>query len=291
MIKEEEPPKPSTRLSETWSAQRGALSAKGTARSALRALRFQELDWIVMKTLEKERTRRYESANAFAADVQRYLNDEPVHACPPSAAYKLKKFARRNRAAVLAAAAVAVALLAGTAVATWQAVVATRAKQEALAAAEAQKQAKQTAQDREAETTAVLDFVENKVFEAARPEGQGGGLGRDVTLRKAVEAALPFVEKGFADQPLIEARLRLTLGTSFYHLGEAKIAAEQYQTAFALYTKHSGPDHPDTLRSMMKLASSYAYLGRRADALKLREETLALMNAKLGPDHRDTLTC
>ena len=154
--------------------------------------------------------------------------------------------------------------------------------------AEAERQAKQTPR-REAETQAVLDFVENKVFAAARPEGQDGGLGHDVTLRKAIEAALPFVETSFTNQPLIEARLRMTLGTSFWYLGEAGIAAEQFQKARALYTQHLGPDHPDTLRSMNNLANSYAALGRHAEALKLHEETLALQKAKLGPDHPDTL--
>ena len=110
LIREEEPPKPSTRLSDTWRVERTAQSAenktsnrRGASRSTLRALRFYELDWIVMKALEKDRNRRYESASAFAADVQRYLDDEPVHACPPSSWYRFRKFARRNkRMAVLA---------------------------------------------------------------------------------------------------------------------------------------------------------------------------------------------
>ena len=62
-----------------------------------------ELDWIVMKALEKDRNRRYETANSFAADIQRYLNDEAVQACPPSAMYRFRKFARRNRAALIVA--------------------------------------------------------------------------------------------------------------------------------------------------------------------------------------------
>jgi tetratricopeptide (TPR) repeat protein len=255
----------------------------------LSALLHGELDWIVMKSLEKERSRRYETANGLAMDVQRYLDDEAVQACPPSARYRFGKFARRNRAVLVTVLLVVAALLAGTAVATWQAVVATRAKQNALAAAVAEKEAKQTAEAREAEARAVLDFVQNKIFAAARPEGQAGGLGREVTLRRAIEAALPFVEASFTNQPLIEARLRMTLGTSFSYLGEAGIAAEQFQKARALYTEHRGPDHPDTLRSMGNLAVSYRDLGRHVDALKLSEETLALMKAKLGPDHPDTL--
>lgn len=83
-----------------------------------------------------------------------------------------------------------------------------------------------TAKERLAETRAVLDFVEDKIFAAARPEDQESGLGHDVTLRKAVKAALPFVDKSFTKQPLIEARLRTTLATSFGYLGDAETAAE-----------------------------------------------------------------
>jgi tetratricopeptide (TPR) repeat protein len=183
----------------------------------------------------------------------------------------------------------AATLLVGTAVATWQAVVATRAKQDALAAAGAEKEAKELAQAREAETEAALGFLEYRMFAAARPKGQPGGLGREVTLKEAVEAALPFVEKCFTDEPLIEARLRMTLAQSFWYLGEAQRAADQCQAARTLYTRHLGPDHPDTLRSMHCLARSYHDLGRYADALKLKEETLTLRKASLGPDHPDTL--
>src|SRR5262245_31939608 len=109
--------------------------------------------------------------------------------------------------------------------------------------------------------------VDTKVFAAARPAGQEGGLGREVTLRKAIEAALPFVEKSFTKQPLIEARLRLTIGESFRYLGDAKAAAGQFLAARGLYTQHRGPDHPDTLSSMNRLAICYADAGRTQEAL------------------------
>jgi hypothetical protein len=86
-----------------------------------------ELDWIVMKALDKDRNRRYETANSLAADVLRYLADEPVQACPPSAWYRLRKLARRNKVPLLTAAVVAVALVSGTVVSAWQAVRATEA--------------------------------------------------------------------------------------------------------------------------------------------------------------------
>ena len=100
LIKEEEPPKPSTRLSESGEALASIAAQRQTEPAKLAKLVRGELDWIVMKSLEKDRKRRYETASGFAADVERYLNDEPVQACPPSAGYRFRKFARRNKAAL-----------------------------------------------------------------------------------------------------------------------------------------------------------------------------------------------
>jgi serine/threonine protein kinase/tetratricopeptide (TPR) repeat protein len=102
LIREEEPPRPSTRLSTTAAAPSVAAN-RGLDPKRLSALVRGELDWIVMKALEKDRNRRYESASAFAADVQRYLDDEPVLACPPSAWYRLRKFVRRHKTALTVA--------------------------------------------------------------------------------------------------------------------------------------------------------------------------------------------
>src|SRR5258707_15689822 len=96
IIREEEPPNPSTRLSESKDSIASISAQRHTEPAKLTKLVRGELDWIVMKALEKDRNRRYESASALAADVQRYLNDEPVQACPPSAGYLLRKVARRN---------------------------------------------------------------------------------------------------------------------------------------------------------------------------------------------------
>src|SRR6516165_2838864 len=169
-----------------------------------------------MKALEKDRNRRYESASALAADVQRYLRDEAVLACPPSAGYLLRKIVRRYRKPVLAAGIVLAVLLAGMAGTVTGLIRAERAKQ-------AERKAKETAQQKEAESEAVLDFVENQIIAAARPEGRTNAQGRNVTVRKALEKALPVLEKKFADQPLIEARLRMTMGSSFRQLGENQI--------------------------------------------------------------------
>ena len=264
-------------------------SKRGTEPGQLRKAVRGDLDWIVMKCLEKDRTRRYETANGLARDVERYLNDEPVTACPPSSGYRLRKFARKYRTGLAVAALAVVLLVAGMVASTWQAVRATRAEEATRQALTAEEEQRRLAEQREAETRAVLDFVDQRVFAAARPEGQEGGLGREVTLRKAIESAVPYLATNFRDQPLVEARLRMTLGTSFVYLGEAKLAAEHLEIARALYTKGLGNDHPDTLRTLDKLATSYLFMGRYADALKLHEETVALRKAKLGPDDPDTL--
>ncbi len=125
IIREEEPPKPSTRIS-TLGETAGTVSAhRKTEPKKLGQLLRGDLDWIVMKAMEKDRTRRYETANGLAADIRRYLDDEPVVACPPSAAYRFRKFARRNKAVLTTLALVGAVLLLGAVISTWQAVRAT----------------------------------------------------------------------------------------------------------------------------------------------------------------------
>jgi serine/threonine protein kinase/tetratricopeptide (TPR) repeat protein len=296
LIREEEPPRPSTRLSTLAQAATVASVNRRSDPKRLCQLLRGELDWIVMKALEKGRNRRYESASALAADVQRYLNGERVLACPPSAGYRLRKFVRQHRGPVVAASLVVLVLVGGVLGTAWGLIRAEAALQDAVSAqhaeaarAKGERRAKEEAQESEAETQAVIDFVEKKIIAAPRPEGQEGGLSHEVTLRKALTSALPDVAKSFADKPLIAARLRMTLGASFWYLGDFTIAAEQAQAARTLYTQHRGPDHPDTLKTMHLLAMCYYELGRHNDALKLIQETLALRTAKLGPDHKDTL--
>jgi len=123
VIREQEPSKPSTKLS-TAAGLPTLAANRGTEPAKLTKLVRGELDWIVMRALEKDRNRRYETANGFAMDVQRYLRDEPVEACPPSALYRFRKFARRNRRALLTASVVGLAVVltaAGSGVLIWRA--------------------------------------------------------------------------------------------------------------------------------------------------------------------------
>lgn len=141
MIREVEPPRPSQRLSTLTDGDRTTVAKlRGTAPAQLTAVLSGDLDWIVMRCLEKNRTRRYGTPSELAADIQRHLQSEPVVARPPTRAYRLGKWVRRHRTAAATTAVVALALVSGTAVATWQAVRATTAEQ--LAHKEARKSEK-----------------------------------------------------------------------------------------------------------------------------------------------------
>jgi serine/threonine protein kinase len=272
IIKEEEPPRPSTRLTESKDSLPNLAAQRRAEPASLPRMLKGELDWVVMKALEKDRTRRYETASGLARDIQHYLADEVVEARPPSRGYRLRKFTRKHRAALATAALIGLLLLLGIAVSTWQAVRARRAEQAAMMAAAEERQARES----EAEQRRRAEANEQKAGAAAAAE------------RKARETAQ--AREAESKAVLAEARLRMTLGSSFWYLGEFKAAAEQYEAARALYARCSGPEHPDTLRSMNYLADSYASLGRNADAVKLYEQTLALRKAKLGADHPDTLS-
>jgi len=142
MIKEEEPPRPSMRLSDSGEALASISAQRHMEPAKLTKLVRGELDWIVMKCLEKDRNRRYDTANGLAADVQRYLNDEAVQACPPSASYRFRKFARRNKAALATASVVGLAVVVAVAVLATSTVLIVREQQVTANALQAEKAAK-----------------------------------------------------------------------------------------------------------------------------------------------------
>jgi serine/threonine protein kinase/Flp pilus assembly protein TadD len=151
IIREEEPAPPSTRIS-TLGQAAGMVSAnRGSDAKRLTQLCRGELDWIVMKSLEKDRNRRYETANGLARDVERYLRDEPVQACPPSASYRLRKLARRHKAALITASLLVAMLLLGTGISVWQAITATQARDAETEARIELSAAKQIADDQAAQ--------------------------------------------------------------------------------------------------------------------------------------------
>jgi tetratricopeptide (TPR) repeat protein len=300
LIREEEPPPPSQRLRtldaqacSTVSERRGV-----DARQLRQALRG-ELDWIVMKALEKDRNRRYESASALAADVQRYLNDEAVAACPPSAGYRLRKYARRNRRALVTAGIVAAALVAATAVSTWQAVVARDAQHQAEAdrdraqAAEGEAQAAGRRATEEATIArAVNQFLQEDLLgqvSAAPQDGLGSKGHSNLTVREALDRASAKVAERFRGQPVLEAAIHTAIAGAYGSLNQHRLSARHLEQAFELRRAHLGPDHPDTLDSMRNLAGAYTWIGRAPDAIVLYEKWLATSRARHGPHHAETL--
>jgi tetratricopeptide (TPR) repeat protein len=140
-----------------------------------------------------------------------------------------------------------------------------------------------------AESEAVRKFLENDLLAAARPEGQAGGLGKNATIRQAVDAARPRIATAFKNEPLIEAAVRHTLGTTYWFLAEPLEAIRELERARALREDKLGPDHADTLGSRSCLALAYRDVGRTDEAIALDEVTLRRQESKLGPDHPDTL--
>src|SRR5205823_5736966 len=139
------------------------------------------------------------------------------------------------------------------------------------------------------ESQAVLDFVRERILTAAGPKTARGGLGPDVTLRAAIEAAVPFVEENFKNQPLIEARLRMTLGYAYLQSQDSGAAIVQYERAAALFTSQRGDQHRDTLACLDRLADAYRLAGRLEEAVELGERLLSLCRAKLAPGDSVTL--
>jgi non-specific serine/threonine protein kinase/serine/threonine-protein kinase len=309
IIREEEPPTPSQRLGTLGVKACSTVSERrGVDGRRLGQVLRGELDWIVMKALEKDRNHRYESASAFAADVQRYLNDEAVAACPPSASYRLRKYVRRNRRPLVMAGVVAAALITATAVSIWQAARATEAQHQAEAdrdrAQTAEGQAKTNLERaREAEkhaTTeaaiarAVNDFLQGDLLGQVMsvPEFSEASAGNPhLTVREALDRAAAKIGDRFPDQPLVEAAIRMTIGVAYirlYWTGNG-LAVPHLVRALELRRDHLGPDHPDTLASMERLSVAYQFVGRHREGIDLCQRRLEIGKATLGPDHPETL--
>jgi serine/threonine protein kinase/tetratricopeptide (TPR) repeat protein len=316
IVREVEAPKPSAKLS-TIDALPTVAANRGTEPSKLSKLIKGELDWVVLKALEKDRTRRYDTINAFARDIQRYLADEIVEARPPSTGYRLKKLVRRHKGQVTAASLVLVALLAGiigTSVGLVQANasakkerdandVAQAAKTEAEIAAKSEEAAKVEAQNaaiREKganeKTRRSLAQLEKGVEQFAgllkginpREEELGGPTVYEQLRQRAEKAADALDADAFAD-PLATARLQMIFGDTLRGLGNAGKAAELLVKARLTRERELGPSHPDTLAALESLAAAYYEAGKTTQAIELYERVRDARMKKPGPDHPDTL--
>ncbi|MGO9087224.1 MAG: tetratricopeptide repeat protein [Candidatus Sulfotelmatobacter sp.] len=278
-MREEEPPKPSTKIrtrdpvTSTQVAQK-----RQTEPPALVRQMRGELDSIALKALEKERSRRYASPADFAADIQRYLNNEAVLAVPPSLAYRTQKFARRYRATLVIAGAFALVLIAAALISIRQSI---RASKEAAAAS------------REAAVAqAVSDFLRNDLLAQASAATQAGPSSKpdpDLKVRTALDRAAQRIEGKFAKQPEVEASIRTTIGWTYGQLGLYPEARKQLERALELQRKVLGEENPMTLSTKNELGWTAMAQGKYPEAEALLTQTLAARRRVLGPEHSDTL--
>ena len=243
-----------------------------------------DLDWIVMKALEKDRNRRYETATGLMQDVERYLADEPVEACPPSAMYRFRKFAHRYRGPLAIAATFMILLVLGVVASTWQAIRATHAEQQARMDRDAKENALREAVANAHRAGAVSKFLVD-AFRSTDPNVDG----RTVTIAQVLDRAAKTVHGKFADDPRTKATLLDAIGQSYEGLGLDRESVPLYEAAFALLKDRANVDIHDKIELQMRLAGVYGSTGRRDEELKLDEEVLELATSKLGPNHLATL--
>jgi serine/threonine protein kinase len=289
LIREEEPPKPSTRLSDSGAALAGISAHRKTEPGRLTKLVRGELDWIVMKALEKDRARRYETANGLARDVQRYLANESVEACPPSAAYRLRKLVRRHQGPALAAGLLLLALVAGVIGTTIGLVRANRA----LALAEVKEQEARAAA--EAEATAKQDALDQKA-QAEANEKRAGAAERQAKDEAAIALAVRrFLQTDLLSQAdlLVQAEALRQAGGGFETKENPSIQELLDRAAAELAPgkiEAKFPRQPLVQAEILKtVGDAYRGIGEYGKAVAHLTRAADLYRTTLGPDHLDTL--
>jgi non-specific serine/threonine protein kinase/serine/threonine-protein kinase len=291
IICEEEPFRPSTQVRLLGDALQAVTANRQSEPGRLSRLLRGELDWIVMKCLEKDRTRRYATANALSLDIERYLKGEPLEAGPPSAGYKLRKFASRHSRLLASATAFVLLLMAAAAVSAWLAVRAMKAERAASLARDRVVAEKNRADEESAVNQEVLAFLKSDLLGQADVGNQpaAGGRNRNVTVRELLDRASQSIETRFRGQALPEASIRSTLGEAYLGLGEYSKARKHLERALTLLMARRGDHHRDTLDCMNALATLHWQSGSAEEAEKLYREVHVGLGCLMGEDHLDTL--
>ena len=284
-IREKEPVRPSTRLA-TLGADQLTTTAKHRSADTSKLLHQLkgDLDWIVMKCLEKDRQRRYDTATGLALDIKRHLDNEAVIARPPSVGYLVQKFVRRNKLAVISASAIFLALLLGIIASSWLAIRASRAerktgvaliqmelarteesKQRALANLNAQAEKKQRlAAEAEAQKARdVLDFIQRMITTS------GSSYADQVTVLQMLDMGSSGVENKFKNQPDVSASVQFAIGFCYSKIGHWDTAEIYLRRSLKLRVELFGYKNPDTLDSAQQLASVALAQGRDSEAGEL----------------------
>ena len=351
VIRNEEPPRPSARLrtladssvrvrlpsgpriDEAGTPESSVVEiakSRRTEPELLASTLRRDLDWIVLKCLEKDRARRYETVSALAEDIGRYLDHQPVSATPPSTGYKLRKFVRRNRGAVLAGAVVAAALVIAAGVSVAFGLSEARQRKAAVTAQTRAETAEAEAKARADELEQVARFQEEQLsgidaetmgtqlraglLKETRAAAQRSELSPEETADRVDELetliagndftgmaletlddnvfqpALAAIDAEFTDQPLIRARLLQTLANTLYELGLLNAANHPQEQALKIRREVLGDDHPDTLTSIAGMGLLLRAQGKTAEAEPYYREALDGRRRVLGDAHPQTLS-
>jgi serine/threonine protein kinase/tetratricopeptide (TPR) repeat protein len=274
ILREEDPPTPSTRLSSLGDTLTSVSARRSTDPRKLRHAIRGDLDWIVMKALDRDRARRYETPNGLARDVQRYLAEQPVEACPPTRRYRLGKTLRRHRATVAVTAVIAVVLIAATAVSSWQALRARRAEGVAEA-----RLARAVAAERESQRIAT--FMQDMLKGVA----PGVARGRDTTLLREILDRTAGSLDSLADQPAVQAKLLLTVGNMYVDLGAYPQAESLLSRAVDVRKQCFGPQHPLVADAYYSLGRAFGALERYPQAEAAHQAAFNIRLAVYGVDH------
>ena len=271
-LREEDPPKPSTKLrtQDAATSTQLARNRHSEPRALIKQMRG-DLDEIALKALEKDRSRRYGSPFEFAADIKRYLNNEAVLAVAPSFAYRFSKFARRYRIALATASAFALVLAVAAVLTVRQTI---RADREAAVA------------------HAVNSFLRNDLLAQASAVNQSGPRSKpdpDLKVRTALDRAAARMSGKFDHEPDVEASIRETIAQTYADLGLYPQAREQVQRALDLRRRVLGANDPKTLRTTSLLARVSLLQGKDAEAEALLTQVLPVSRRILGPEHPDTV--
>jgi len=264
-IAEEEPPKPSTRLSSLGEEAEEVAKRRGTHADVLVKRLRNELEWIPLKAMRKERARRYRSPSELADDIRNYLDGTPLIAGPESTVYRFQKFVLRNRALATGLAAVLAVVVVGVVVST---VFAIRAQRQAII------------------SQAVADFLTDDLLGSVAPEK---AKSPEVTVHSVLDAASKSLDGKFEGKPLIEASIREKLGETYRKLGDYKAAEPHLERAYRIRVEQLGDEDISTLTSMNDLGSLYLDQARHDDAEPLLVRAWLVRRRLLGEDHPDTL--
>jgi len=265
-IREQVPAKPSARVGTLAPARALTIAEKrGTDPGRLRGTLRGDLDWVVLRCLEKERSRRYETANGLAMDIDRYLHNEAVVARPPNAIYLLRKLILRNKAAFIGSCAFLAALLAGLAF--------------SIASLRREQKARMQADTAAARSSEVARFMRDMLAGV----GPQVALGRDTRmLREILDETVERLPRELRDQPAVEADLRETLGNVYRDLGEYHNATLMHETVLQMRRQIYGPNNSAVAKAMANLGETYARAHRLAEAETMLRDSLAMRQELFG---------